>query len=182
MELTQEYLKECFNYDPTTGNLIWKERPRGRFRTHATYRKSVSFIGRVAGATHLNGYRSVSLDRKVYYVHRLVWLWHTGKMPTLVLDHINRNPSDNRIENLRECTHALNCRAGRARHSRGFRGVRKNSSGSWTSSIRIGGRSVHLGSFRSAEDAALAYARSAVDHFGKFAPIEAKELFNEAYP
>ncbi len=43
-------------------------------------------------------------------------------------------------------------------------------------------RTLHLGYFATEKDAALAYARAAVDHFGKYAPIETKDLFNEAYP
>lgn len=39
---------------------------------------------------------------KVYYLHRVVWEYYNGKIPkNLMIDHINRNKSDNRIENLR---------------------------------------------------------------------------------
>lgn len=182
MELTQAYVRECFDYDPATGNLIWRERPRSHFKCGYIPGPSSRVIGCVAGVVCPKGYRQISVAGKLYKAHRLVWFWTYGYFPAQEIDHINRNKLDNRIENLRECSTAQNIRA------RGFskklksRGTRLVPSGRWQASIRADGRTQYLGTFLTEKDAALAYARAAVDHFGAFAPIEAKELFEAAYP
>jgi hypothetical protein len=66
--------------------------------------------GKEAGGYDDKGYRRIRIDGKIYKTHRLVWLWHTGKMPDLYVDHINHKVDDNRIENLRLATHQENKR------------------------------------------------------------------------
>lgn len=180
MELTQAYLKECFDYDPVTGNLIWRARPREHYKSRQAYGNSSRFVGRVAGVLTNTGYRYVNLGKN-RPAHWLVWLWHFGRLPIEEIDHINRDRSDNRIENLRECTRLQNVQGSRSVRI-GCRGVRPCPGNRWKARIRVGGKLRHLGHFKSEKDAALAYARAAVDHFGKFAPIEAKELFEASYP
>lgn len=182
MELTQAYLKECFDYDPVTGNLIWRARPRSHFKTRNASGASGRRVGQVAGTQVACWYRFISLDRKPYLAHRLVWFWHHGRFPFRDTDHVNRDRSDNRIENLRECTRSQNQQSRGSHRASGSRGVEQISVGTWRARIRSDGRSIHLGTFFSEKDAALAYARAAVDYFGKFAPIEAKELFEASYP
>ena len=43
-------------------------------------------------------------------MHRVVWAWHHGRLPTMQIDHINGNGFDNRIENLREVSQSENMR------------------------------------------------------------------------
>ena len=43
-----------------------------------------------------------------YYGHRLAWLLHYGTWPEGVIDHINRDKTDNRISNLRDTTTQVN--------------------------------------------------------------------------
>ena len=83
-------VREEFTYK--NGNLYWAKAKAGR--------RMWQPAGRVA-----KRYREVMLDGVRYATHHLVWLWHTGDLPTM-LDHINRRPEDNRIENLRltDCT------------------------------------------------------------------------------
>lgn len=54
------------------------------------------------------GYFQLSFGGKQYLAHRIIWAMHHGRSPTGVIDHINGKPWDNRIENLREATHAQN--------------------------------------------------------------------------
>jgi hypothetical protein len=94
--ITQGYVKELFHYKD--GNLFWKVRRQG-----------VRF-GNVVGTLHSSGYLSVVVDRKDYLVHRLVFLYHFGYMPENDIDHIDRNRSNNKIENLREVSKSCNSR------------------------------------------------------------------------
>ena len=91
---TQGELRLLFDYQD--GDLVSKtDVCRGRKK------------GDVVGTVAKDGYRYVTLNKGKFLHHRLVWIWHNGEVP-LILDHINSNPSDNRIENLRELSHREN--------------------------------------------------------------------------
>lgn len=85
--VTQERLRELFVY--RSGELYWKN----------MYRKKK----RSAGSLRPDGYLSVRVDSKTYLLHRLIYIYHFGRIGNII-DHINRNKLDNRIENLREVT------------------------------------------------------------------------------
>jgi hypothetical protein len=98
-ELTQKRLKELLNYDHETGLFVWQE-SRGRVKE-----------GRVAGSAHkAYGYTEITLDRKSYPAHRLVWLYNHGVFPVEQVDHLDGNRTNNRLENLREVSHCVNGR------------------------------------------------------------------------
>ncbi len=92
-------------------------------------------------------------------------------------DHINRNPLDNRRENLRECSHQQNCwnktRARTASYPKTskFHGVCwSKQTGKWRARINVGGKERHLGFFVDESLAAAVYAEAAAVEFGEFAP------------
>lgn len=94
----------------------------------------------------------------------------------LVVDHINRNPLDNRRQNLRIVTHSENMRnTQRTRTDRvscDYRGVTATSNRKkWMSKIKVEGRWHYLGSFAAAEDAARAYDAAARDAHGASAVL-----------
>lgn len=96
--MNQEYLKSRLSYDPETGVFIWL-RP---------YKTFMRYLGKRAGHIEACGYRVVCIDRKIYKMHRLAFLYMTGSFPKLFIDHINRNKDDNRWINLREVTKSEN--------------------------------------------------------------------------
>ena len=86
--MNSEIAKSLFYYD---GNLRW-------ISTRANNAKA----GSIAGNVRPDGYVKVRYNGKNYLAHRIVWVLHNGDIPEgKIIDHINRNPSDNRIENLR---------------------------------------------------------------------------------
>lgn len=79
---------ELFEY--RDGSIFWK--------------KSGLKAGCIDGST---GYVKVKCGGKMYYAHRIIWMMHKGQTNTTI-DHINGNPSDNRLENLREASKSQN--------------------------------------------------------------------------
>lgn len=69
--------------------------------------KNPAFNGKPAGINRADGYRTIFANGKHYLAHRLIYLMHHGSMPKKI-DHIDRNPTNNRIENLRAATDKLN--------------------------------------------------------------------------
>jgi len=94
-ELTQERVKEIFDYNPISGDLI---------RTKLIGSKSK--LGPIRTLV-LGRYYQVGIDAKKYYVHRIIWLWIFGYLPDEI-DHLNHRGTDNRIVNLRDANHREN--------------------------------------------------------------------------
>jgi hypothetical protein len=96
--MNAERARELLDYDPATGLLTWKI-------SHGAARK-----GKVAGSLRKTGYRSVVMDDKNYYTHRVCWLMTYGAWPEHTINHINGDKSDNRIENLEDIHTGQNSR------------------------------------------------------------------------
>jgi hypothetical protein len=114
--MNQQQLREIFDYRAETGELVWKSRTSNRIR-----------IGDVAGSkSKLNGYIEVRIKGKLYQGHRLVWVYVNGDIPDgLLIDHVDENRSNNRIENLRLATKAQNMmnRGAQKNNSLGIKGI-----------------------------------------------------------
>lgn len=158
--LTQERLKEVLYYSPDTGMFHWVT-SRGR-----------QAAGSVAGSIKGNGYIMISVDRKLYYAHRLAFLWMTGAWPAQLVDHADGVPTNNRWDNIREATHAQNIqhRCRQSNNKSGLKGVdfheqRKK----WRATIRVNGKQIYLGHYDTKEEAALAHDAGAREHHGEFA-------------
>lgn len=92
---TQERIQEILEY--RDGSLFWKIKVR----------KNMA-IGSLAGIK-TDRYRRIKIDGKQYDEHRIIWIYHYGAIPEdMVIDHINRDIIDNRIENLRIATYSTN--------------------------------------------------------------------------
>src|SRR5207253_3852593 len=90
--------------------------------------------------------------------------------PSQEVDHRNGDGLDNRRENLRLVAHAQNCRNQRLRpHSSRFKGVTFNRElGRWHAAIMVDYRRIHLGTFDSEEEAALAYDEASRELHGEY--------------
>jgi len=94
----QDYLNSLFEY--RDGKLYWKVKLNKRI-----------IIGSLVGCENkVHGYYQVSFNKSIYKLHNIIWKLHTGNDPDGELDHINRDKSDNRIENLRDVSKSINQR------------------------------------------------------------------------
>ena len=90
-------------------------------------------------------------------------------MPATV-DHINRNKTDNRIENLRAATHQQQAANRTSVAKSGYKGVYwYNPTKRWLASITVQGEAKHLGYYTTPEEAHAAYTKAAKEFFGEFA-------------
>lgn len=90
-----------------------------------------SLTGKKLGALSSNQYIRISIDRREYRLHRLVWLWVHGQHPpeNMTIDHINGVKTDNRIDNLRLATVCQNIYYHRAQKPLEMRNIHKTERG-----------------------------------------------------
>lgn len=121
-------------------------------------------------------YGACRVNKKEILLHRAIWFYHNGWLPKY-LDHIDGNPFNNRIENLRPCVQAqnnYNMKKPKTNTS-GVKGVRfcAGRTKPFRAQIRVKGVSIHLGYYTTLKDAAAAYAEGAAKYAGEFARTEA---------
>ena len=118
---------------------------------------------------------------KTYLIHCLVaktFLENPENLPQV--DHIDRNPQNNRLENLRWCSRSQNNSNRIHKNKNGFPGVAKPRTGKFRARMVINGKLTNLGSFDTPEEAYEAYKKKKNEIAGDFSPfkddtVEAKE-------
>lgn len=97
-----ELLRKLLDYDPETGVLTWKERPRDFFESDRNWRWwNTRFSGASAlSAIEGGGYKSGRIFGRPTKAHRVAWAIMNGSWPTGEIDHVNGDKTDNRISNL----------------------------------------------------------------------------------
>jgi hypothetical protein len=141
-------LTRLLDYDQNTGQFTWKVK---------TCRKVVP--GKKAGGLNSNGYVQIKINNIFFYGHRLAWFYVHSKWPEQEIDHINGNPSDNRMCNLRAADRTQNNqnRIARVDCNSGVRGVmQRKDTKKWRAEIRVNKKLISLGCFQTLEEAASA--------------------------
>lgn len=158
----EEFIRAHMRYDETNGQLIWMNRTKS----------DVQFNGKKVGRK-TSGYQVATVFGRAFMVHRIVWFLHHGRWPVELIDHINGQRLDNRIENLREASRRQNAWNSQIKPSNrsGYKGVYLHKqTGKYVATIRTPeGRTKRLGSFTDPQEAHAAYLRAAQDLHGEFA-------------
>jgi hypothetical protein len=161
--ITAEEAQKLLSYDKETGALTWKVRP---WLSGTSAHWNGRYPGTIAGKLN-KGHRYIAIDRKMYAAHRLVWLISYGEFPTEDIDHINGNGDDNRLANLRLATRSQNLCNRDISKVRGC--YLHKQSGLWHSSIKVNGRKISLGYFKSCEESSAVYRQAKIKFHGEFA-------------
>lgn len=154
--ITPELLRELIDCDPQTGVLIWRERPAHFFLTKSY---AAGWNKRFAGTPALDAckgggrlaYRHGTVFGVKVKAHRAIWAIVYGRWPEGMIDHINGDSKDNRIENLREVNASENARNVRTPtdNTSGRIGVYfRKGINRWVAKINENGRCRTLGQFK----------------------------------
>lgn len=159
--LTGERLRALLDYDPATGEFRWRQPTSHRVK-----------VGQLAGVVSgRDGYRLIGVDGRLYAAARLVFLYMTGSLPSALVDHCDRDRTNNRWANLRLANHqqnAFNSVAHKDNEAR-LKGVhRHKKTGRWRAQITVGGKKISLGLFATRAAAHRAYLAKAQQLHGEY--------------
>jgi hypothetical protein len=154
---SQALLRELFDYNSETGELICKVRTGAR-----------SVVGKAVGGYDDRGYLTTGLNGVRYKLHRLIWKWMTGEDAGSDLDHVNGDRGDNSWSNLRKVCHHVNGKNRKMarNNTSGMSGVNFDvTSGKWVARAGDNMKRKHLGRFDTFEEAVEA-RRKAEEELG----------------
>lgn len=161
MKLTPSELGHYLECDFFSGTLTWKVSTNRRVKIRSQAGCKIDASGR----------RFLGLKGQQILVHHAVWALAYGYWPTEI-DHINRDPSDNRLTNLREVTHAQNAKnkGVSSRNKSGFKGVSfSKNENKYAAHIGHNNKTIRIGSYSTPELAAAAYDEKALELHKNFA-------------
>ena len=150
LSISVDVLRAAVRYDVESGETFWLERPMEHFSSNGkrhTQEHICSFwnskhVGRNTGTTVTKrGYRCIRFNGYLFMAHRVIWAIVHGAWPTGEIDHIDGDPSNNRITNLRHVDRVGNTRNSgfRSNNTSGVCGVSwVKRSGKWLAHIRRG--------------------------------------------
>jgi hypothetical protein len=146
-----DQIRSVLEYDSTSGEMRWK------------VNKGPARAGNRAGSVAKDGYRHAYVFGKTFQEHRLAWFMFYGVWPEQYIDHIDGNPSNNAISNLRDVSATINQqnqrRPNKKNKSSGYLGA-TFSDGKFSARIRVDGKPRYLGRFATAEEAHSAYLQA----------------------
>lgn len=143
-----EVLRELLSYNPETGAVEWRVRPQ-RMSKRRWELNRTAFPNRTQ-----QGYLRGDVAGQTCLAHRVIWKIVHGVEPDLI-DHIDGNPSNNRLANLRSVERSTNSKNARLyrSNSSGCPGVFRTREGRWRAYIGHGGKRIELGHYAKIDEA-----------------------------
>jgi hypothetical protein len=163
---TEEIAKKIFEhvgYNHTTGQLFWVK---------STGRKNPK--GKLIIALNDSGYVCFRLFGDYIRGHRAAWLLYYGSWPSGIIDHIDGDKTNNKINNLRDCCQKGNQANRKAKGGGKYKGITKHRN-KWVAQITKDYQHLYIGSYNTQEEAARAYDKMALEKFGEFARVNTYE-------
>ncbi len=154
-------IHDNFCYNPANGLI-----------TNKVKRSSTALEGEIAGTTKKDGHIEIKHKRRLYQATHIIWVLYYNKWPDYLIDHIDRNRSNNRIDNLREATLVQNShnRTKYTSNTTGAKGV-SIKDGKFIAYINVNRKRIYLGDFLSFSDAIMAYNTAAKKYHKEFAVL-----------
>ena len=149
-ELTQSRLQELVSYDQKTGIF------------HRLLPVSNILAGPIHAKPNKIGYTRMHVDGRLYYLHRLAWLYVYGVWP-VEIDHIDGNKANNKLSNLRDVSHAQNMQnmSKKSKAASGLKGAYFHPDCKmWQAKIRYQNKTKSLGYFKTPEEASAMYLQA----------------------
>ena len=162
--ISVEVLREYFSYNPHSGIILRiKNSGKGKTGTEpGTWSQS---------RPNSNIRKKISFKASYYHYGRVAWALHTGHWPKGLIDHIDRNPLNNKFENLRESSVAENNRnVVQKKKSQLPTGVDITKYGRYRARIWVQGKCIQLGSYPTLEEAGSAYIEASKKFHKDFSP------------
>lgn len=156
-----------FEADFEVGTLFWKSPPKN----HAEK------VGMEAGCVNIGkgknkNYWQVRAFGRTYKRSRVIFRMAHGRWPEPSVDHVNGNSLDDRLDNLRECSHSQNSVNSRDKLRKKHdlpRGVYETKQGKFMARLTVNGQSLSLGVYASSDEAKQVYQKARKETFGEFA-------------
>ena len=149
-------VRELFGY--AEGGLFWKA-SKGRAK-----QGDKAYINSM-------GYKVLKFDGTAYLEHRLIWAWHHGECPEFI-DHIDNDPTNNRLENLRPASFSENMRNAKLgkKNTSGVKGVYWcKAKKKWKAVLTYNGKQNYLGRYKDLAEAEVVVADARQKYHGVFA-------------
>ena len=174
---TKDFLRQIMTYNSDDGFFYWNPRRIEFFQDKKQPAKhncaiwNGKFAKKRAGCIGKDGYYKIRINDRLYLGHILAWVYNYGFAPNQDIDHINMNPSDNRLCNLRLATRSQNMANTKA-HKDSLTGVKgvyfdKNRQ-KFAARIHVNGNCIQLGAFCELKEAKAAYAEASLQYFEEF--------------
>lgn len=162
-KITAERARELLTYDRETGVFAWRNEARAGVRRSVVCHRA----GDRAGTRRKDGRNVIRLDGALYLGYRVAWLMETGGWPDGEIDHIDGDPANDSISNLRVVSRRLNQqnirRAQANKASCDYLGVyanQRNTKSPWRACITLDGKHRQIGVYKTPEEAHAAYVKA----------------------